>query len=120
MPSTAAPHVPPGPRSHTEAPYIYVSGQRVHSLHDRGLEVIQGLSSWAEKDLMRLLKPVESCWQPTDFLPDSSSPDFYDQVSSARGPLASLPMHETSPSIGTRQFRCANSAVPHQSSLMTT
>lgn len=68
------------PKSHIEAPYIYVSGQRVHSLHDRGLEVIQGLSGWAERDLMRLLKPVESCWQPTDFLPDSSSPDFYDEV----------------------------------------
>ena len=76
MPSTA----PSAPRSHIEAPYVYVSGQRVHSLHDRGLEVIQGLSSWAERDLMRLLKPTESCWQPTDFLPDSSSPDFYDEV----------------------------------------
>jgi len=52
----------------------------VHSLHPRGLEVIQGLSGWAEKDLMRLLKPVESSWQPSDLLPDSSSPDFFDEV----------------------------------------
>ena len=66
--------------SHVEVPYIYLAGQRVHSLHPRGLEVIQGLNGWAEKDLMRLLKPVGNCWQPSDLLPDSSSPDFFDEV----------------------------------------
>lgn len=29
---------------------------------------------------MKLLKPVDKCWQPADFLPDSSSPDFQDQA----------------------------------------
>ena len=27
-----------------------------------------------------LLKPVDKCWQPADFLPDSSDPDFMDKV----------------------------------------
>ncbi len=27
-----------------------------------------------------LLKPVEKCWQPADFLPPSEDPDFLDKV----------------------------------------
>ncbi len=67
-------------KTDAEAPYIYFAGQRVHSMHERGFEVISSLSGWAEKDLMRMLKPTERSWQPTDLLPDSSSPDFFDQV----------------------------------------
>jgi acyl-[acyl-carrier-protein] desaturase len=29
-----------------------------------------------------LLKPVEKCWQPADFLPPSEDPYFLDQVRS--------------------------------------
>lgn len=31
-----------------------------------------------------ILKPVDKCWQPQDFLPDPESPDFLDAVSAAR------------------------------------
>ncbi len=31
-------------------------------------------------NMFNYLKPVEDLWQPTDFLPDSSSPEFYSQV----------------------------------------
>ncbi len=30
---------------------------------------------------MPLLKPVDKCWQPADFLPASEDPDFLDKVS---------------------------------------
>eukprot|EP00955_Chlamydomonas_euryale_P101845 365377-Chlamydomonas_euryale.AAC.20 len=69
------------PFSPADAPYIFLSNQRVHSLHRQGEEVISSMSSWAEDNLLRLLKPVEKSWQPQDLLPDASSPDFIDQVS---------------------------------------
>lgn len=37
------------------------------------------------EQVLPILKPVEKCWQPQDFLPDPESPDFLDAVS---GPLA--------------------------------
>ncbi len=30
--------------------------------------------------VLPVLKPVDKCWQPADFLPDSSDPDFLDKV----------------------------------------
>lgn len=74
-----------------DAPYIYHNGQRVHSLHTKGMEVVESLQDWARTDLLRLLKPVERCWQPADFLPDPASPDFFDQVRELRRSAAELP-----------------------------
>lgn len=76
----------PSTSSPLEAPYIYINGQRVHSLHPRGMEVIESMQDWAGTDLLRLLKPTERCWQPADLLPDPASPDFYDQVGLAQVP----------------------------------
>lgn len=44
------------------------------------MEVIQGMSGWASKELGRYLKPSDRCWQPSDFLPDPSSDTFLDEV----------------------------------------
>ncbi|KAJ9515953.1 hypothetical protein QJQ45_016871 [Haematococcus lacustris] len=77
--------------AHVEAPYIFVNGQRVHSLHAKGLDVIQSLDGWASTDLLRYLRPVDKSWQPSDFLPDSSSPDFLDMVGEMRQASAQLP-----------------------------
>jgi hypothetical protein len=63
-----------------ESPLIIISGQRGHSLTDTGRDVLSSMEGWANKELPRYLKPVDKCWQPSDFLPESSSPDFYDQV----------------------------------------
>lgn len=41
------------------------------------------MEDWADKELDRFLKPTENHWQPNDFLPDSQSPDFLDQVRTA-------------------------------------
>jgi acyl-[acyl-carrier-protein] desaturase len=32
--------------------------------------------------VLPILKPVEKCWQPADFLPPSEDPDFLDKVRS--------------------------------------
>lgn len=74
------------------APYIYVGNQKAHSLHARGREVIEGMEGWAERELPRYLKHAETNWQPTDFLPNSASPDFEDQVLALRRAAANLPL----------------------------
>ncbi|KAL6752728.1 fatty acid desaturase-domain-containing protein [Haematococcus lacustris] len=55
------------------------------------LDVIQSLDGWASTDLLRYLRPVDKSWQPSDFLPDSSSPDFLDMVGEMRQASAQLP-----------------------------
>lgn len=77
---------------HKDQPHIYISGQRVHSLHEKGIEVIRSLDSWAETKLLKLLKPVDKCWQPSDILPDPTSPDFYDQITELRRAASYLPL----------------------------
>ncbi|KAL8167250.1 hypothetical protein V2J09_008749 [Rumex salicifolius] len=49
-------------------------------------EVIKAIEGWAGEHVMPLLKPVEECWQPQDFLPDSSRPldEFSDEVRALR------------------------------------
>jgi hypothetical protein len=41
---------------------------------------LQSMHGWAGQNLHRYLRSSETCWQPTDWLPDPASPDFYDQV----------------------------------------
>lgn len=70
---------------HAPLPYqgpIILNGQLAHSLTRERLEVVRSLDDWAESDLIKLLKPVDKCWQPTEFLPDSADPDFEDKVGS--------------------------------------
>jgi acyl-[acyl-carrier-protein] desaturase len=54
----------------------------MHSLPPEKAEVFKSLEGWAQDSLLPLLKPVEDCWQPTDFLPDSSKPtdEFQEEV----------------------------------------
>jgi acyl-[acyl-carrier-protein] desaturase len=59
---------------------IYLHGQRIHSLHAKGMDVVRSLDGWANTELQRYLKPSSKSWQPADFLPDPASPDFFDQV----------------------------------------
>lgn len=93
----AQPAESPAQITHTEQPFskrqpiILPNGQKAHSLHDRGADVIQSLSGWAETDLARYLKPVDRSWQPTDFLPNSAEDTFFDQVQELRDASANLP-----------------------------
>lgn len=63
-----------------------------HSMPPEKVEVFRSLESWAERALLPLLKPVEQCWQPTDFLPDSSRPaeEFEAEVRELRARTAEL------------------------------
>lgn len=54
--------------------------QVLHSLTKERLELVQSLDGYMEKSVLPILKDVKDCWQPTDFLPDSSSPTFLDEV----------------------------------------
>ena len=38
------------------------------------------MDKYMEKTVMPILKDVKTMWQPSDFLPNSKSPDFLDQV----------------------------------------
>jgi acyl-[acyl-carrier-protein] desaturase len=43
-------------------------------------EVLQHLESFLKENMSSFLKSVEASWQPTDFLPDSSLDNFFDEV----------------------------------------
>ena len=62
-----------------------------HSMPPEKAEVFRSLEGWAARSLLPLLKPVEECWQPTDFLPDSSSEMFEHEVRELRARAAGLP-----------------------------
>ena len=81
-----------GASRRAEAPLLYLGTQRVHSLSEVGLDVVQSMRDWAAQDLMQFLKTTEKSWQPSDLLPDSASPDFYDQVRELRKASSALPM----------------------------
>ncbi|KAG6549030.1 hypothetical protein Mapa_009473 [Marchantia paleacea] len=55
------------------------------------LAVVRGMTSWATENLLPLLKPVEKCWQPQDYLPSFSSPTFSDEVRALQQRTANLP-----------------------------
>lgn len=64
-----------------------------HSMPPEKVEVFKSLEGWASGALLPLLKPVETCWQPSDFLPDSSRPtdEFEEEVRALRARTAQLP-----------------------------
>jgi len=79
---------PPLPYS---GPIILPGGQIAHSLTQERLEVVRSLDGWAGDELVKLLKPVEKCWQPNDLLPNPADPDFEDQVRELRKRSAHIP-----------------------------
>ena len=70
-PSTS-PAAPRKPRKDSE---------KRHSLPVEKLEIVRSMDDWlCENVEKKILKSVESSWQPQDFLPSPESPDFLDQV----------------------------------------
>ncbi|MEW5298359.1 MAG: hypothetical protein WDW38_000912 [Sanguina aurantia] len=90
-PTVPHPAAPKQPSVLPESPILLFGNQRVHSTSRRGMEVIQGMSGWASKELGRYLKPSDRCWQPADFLPDPASDTFIDQLHALRQTASSLP-----------------------------
>jgi acyl-[acyl-carrier-protein] desaturase len=59
-----------------------LDGQVLHSITPQRLEIVKSMEQdgWVERELTKMLKPVEKSWQPADYLPDGANPDFIDQV----------------------------------------
>ncbi|WP_335967114.1 acyl-ACP desaturase [Galbibacter sp. PAP.153] len=60
------------------------------SLHNIRLEVMQTIEKRVDSFLEQYLIPVDQIWQPTDFLPDSQSENFYEEVRQIRGEAQEL------------------------------
>jgi acyl-[acyl-carrier-protein] desaturase len=62
-----------------------------NKLSTQQLELIESLDGWAEKELLPILKDVNQNWQPQDFLPDPSSPEWLDQVAEIQKQTKDIP-----------------------------
>ena len=58
---------------------------------DEKMEVIQSVEHYVEQFIQEKMKEPEECWQPTDFLPDFSDPDFQDKIQILQKSLANVP-----------------------------
>ncbi|GAA0186507.1 hypothetical protein LIER_33795 [Lithospermum erythrorhizon] len=65
--------------------------QKTHTMPPEKQEVFHSLNDWAEKELLVLLKPVEKCWQPNDFLPDPAAESFEEEVKELRARTKEIP-----------------------------
>ncbi|XP_078434182.1 stearoyl-[acyl-carrier-protein] 9-desaturase, chloroplastic-like isoform X2 [Wolffia australiana] len=68
-----------------------VKAQVIHSMPAQKVEIFKSLEGWAEEHILSLLKPVEKCWQPQDFLPEPSSEEFHEQVDELRQRAKEIP-----------------------------
>ncbi|KAK4359934.1 hypothetical protein RND71_022163 [Anisodus tanguticus] len=65
--------------------------QVTHSMPPEKIAIFDSLRGWAEQNILVHLKPVEKCWQPTDFLPDPASEGFDEQVKELRERCKEIP-----------------------------
>lgn len=65
--------------------------QVTHSMPPEKREIFDSLQGWAENNILVHLKPVEKCWQASDFLPDPASEGFEDQVKELRERCKEIP-----------------------------
>lgn len=81
-------------QSHLNAPTkTFQKAKTTHSMPPEKKEIFKSLESWVSERVLPLAKPVEECWQPHDFLPNSTLPsdEFIDQVNDLRVRTAELP-----------------------------
>ncbi|XP_038884322.1 stearoyl-[acyl-carrier-protein] 9-desaturase 6, chloroplastic [Benincasa hispida] len=80
------------PISAIAAPSL-VKDRKTHSMPPEKIDVFKSLEGWASENVLPLLKPVDECWQPQDFLPDSTLPygEFVEEVRALRDRTAELP-----------------------------
>lgn len=76
--------------------HLHVSPQLIHtqishSMPHEKIEIFKSLDRWAETAILPFLKSVEKSWQPHDFLPESSSENFLDEVRELRKRASGLP-----------------------------
>ncbi|KAI8471713.1 MAG: plastid acyl-ACP desaturase [Monoraphidium minutum] len=81
---------PPSSTASKSGPII-LDGQVLHSITPERLALVQSLGSFVATEVQPLLKPVEKCWQASDFLPASEDPYFMDAVMELRKRTEGLP-----------------------------
>lgn len=59
-------------------------------IKNKRLEVMQAIEPKIASYMEEYLIPAEDIWQPSDFLPDSQSEDFYEQLTQIRGEAQEL------------------------------
>src|SRR5688572_23364276 len=67
---------------------------------DKNAEMIAGLESLAAEAVNEFLVDPQTCWQPTDFLPDMSQPDAMEQVALLRKRSDAIPDEVISSLVG--------------------
>ncbi|ONK56183.1 uncharacterized protein A4U43_C10F4990 [Asparagus officinalis] len=85
--STAKVETPKKPFSPPREVHVQVA----HSMPSQKIEIFKSLENWAETNILTHLKPVEKCWQPQDFLPDTSSEGYEVQIKELRERAKELP-----------------------------
>ncbi|GMY32719.1 stearoy-l ACP desaturase [Fagus crenata] len=55
------------------------------------VEIFKYMEDWASENILTLLKPVDKCWQPQDFLPNPTSGGFLEQVKELRERTMEIP-----------------------------
>ncbi|XP_073037797.1 stearoyl-[acyl-carrier-protein] 9-desaturase, chloroplastic [Primulina eburnea] len=65
--------------------------QVTYSMPPEKREIFNSLHSWAENNLLVILKNVEKSWQPSDFLPDPALEGFHEQVKELRERCKEIP-----------------------------
>ena len=58
---------------------------------DEKMEVIKSVEHYVEEFINEKMKVPEDCWQPTDFLPDFSDPNFTDKIQLLQKSIANVP-----------------------------
>ena len=85
QPPVRARAAPPKPAKHFQASR-YMPPEKA--------EIFKSLEHWATQRLLPLIKPVNQCWQPIEFLPDPaklSADEFSDRVGALQERTAGLP-----------------------------
>lgn len=58
--------------------------QILHTISNEQLELVNSMAPYMEKSVLPILKETKTLWQPADFLPESSSETFIDEVGFAQ------------------------------------
>merc|ERR1712003_49596 len=74
-----------------DASPVLICGQVSHSLTKEREEVTTSMEDFMTDKVYKYLKPVDKCWQASDYLPDPSQEDFIPKVQELRERTLALP-----------------------------
>jgi len=66
--------------------------EETFAVDSQKFEVIKSIEGFVGEKLSTLLRPVNECWQPSDFLPDPSGEDFVEKHQALRESSLSIPV----------------------------